>query len=460
MKKRRILMIAVCVVMASMLSSCDKGDVNTPDSSVESTTNSTAMSEKSEKSETSEPSKTSETSKSQSEPTIFFEDWELNIDSSGSVYLKADESVWVIDDDVHDGLSSTDEPYIDQLSIGTVMLPLANDQTSTDDISDNMLFLLTDGRCVYFEETDSVNGDILLNGKTESDLFGPYNDFVEYFYEDPEKVVENELLPNTPLEPAIAPQNITMNVDWNGDGVTDSIRRECADPDRTWEQSIYYTDGATGVITDITDRFAGDISMEYVGLTDDPLLYWDEETHTYALIDCFDVCSSDYAVFVYTYDPETIVSYRETGGYFVFEDGNLFVDIGSFIFGNLRSIRVPAVFDGKSLDFDPSVQEYWWVSALGVKENGDALPGYFSYTLTEVSVEKKTDEGYEAYTIPAGIAVFPLYYTDDKNGEGFLYFLLADGQQYRAAYTCEANYYTYLFGGIDQEELFLCRWGG
>jgi hypothetical protein len=451
MKKIKVMFIIACVVMLTMLSSCDLRTVRTPDLQVKYTTNSTTSSETSETSETAEP---------RTAPPVFFEEWELNTDPYGSVYLKADETAWVIDEDIHDGLCAMNEPYKDQLSIGAVMLPLDNVSTSTDKISDNMLFLLPDGRCVYFEETDSENGDILLNGKPASEFICPYYEDYEYIYTIPENVVEYEILLNTPLDPAIIPQNITVNVDWNGDGMLDTIRRECANPDWTLEQSIYYTDGATGVITDISDRFVRDDSMYYGGLTDDVLLYRDEKTNSYALIQCFDVCSCDYVIFVYTYDPETIVSYSETGGYFVFEDGNLFVDISSFIFGNGCSIQVPAVFDGKSLILDPGVQEYWWSSAFGVNENDDALSGFDSYTLKDVSVEKQTAEGYEAYTIPAGIAIFPLYYTDDENGEGFLYFLLADGKEYRAAYTYKEGSFQYLFGGIDQEELFWCSWGG
>lgn len=396
---------------------------------------------------------------------VVFEEDELYFNVfSGANYLLQAQKAFVYDNDVvSDGLLAQNEFTEVKLPEGTIIESLDSIRPGLEPYPDKMLFILADGRCVFFDQTISENGKPLYNGKLLSDILGSTKFY--YFGDEGEpKEVENyELLPNMPKDYTVSAQNIIVNVDWNGDGTDDTITRECASAERTWDQTVWYTDGATGKKTDISDRFARDINDEYGGLTNEAILFLDEKTGEYALIDCFDTCSSDYSIFVYTYDPQTIVKYTERGGIFLFEEGKMYECYPSFIFGSLGTMKTPVIFSGEGLESDPSDKENWWLAAMEARDAGDEIPGYFSYTLKDVPVEKKTADGYEEYVIPAGIAVFPKYYiwNDNEVGDsGYLYFVLADGSEYRIAFEQEPNDWDWTLGGVPQGELFHCAWGG
>lgn len=393
---------------------------------------------------------------------VVFEEYELDLNVYTCNYLLQAQKAFVFDNDASDGLQMQEKFTEIQLPEGTVLKSFDSIRAELDPYPGTMLFMLADGRCVFFDQGISEDGKPLYNGKLLSDLVGAAS--YSYFGDEGEpKVVENyELLPDTPLDPSISPRNIIINVDWDGDGKTDIITRERADAQISWEQTVWYTDGATGKKTDITDRFARDISEEYIGLTDSVMLFKDEKTGRYALIDWLDLCSSDYAIFVYSYDKESLVTYTEYGGIFTYENGIMYEENYGFIFGNCEFIRIPLVFDGKSVKRDPSVREFWWLAAEKAEENGEALPGYFTYTLKDVPVEKKTADRYEDAVIPAGIAVFPKYYTwndDQVRGAGYLYFVLADGSEYRIAFEQNPKDWSCTFLIVPQDELFYCSWG-
>lgn len=453
--------ILACILLASMLilASCDLDVLSTSIDSKTPTSVETTM-----KATETTPAPTEATVPFSTE-NIVFEEHEPYFNAFSCYYLPQTEKAFVFDNSIRDGLRAQNEFAEVTLPVGTVMADL---NELRPDLKLNMypgktLFILPDDRCVFFEQSATETGEPIYNGKPAEEFLRSMEYYYDYFEGTPKTVENYELMPNTPLDPSIAPQNIIINVDWNGDGKTDTILRECESANRTWKQKVWYTDGATGKKTDITERFARDQSEEYGGLTDYVMLFRDEKTGRYALIDCFDTCSCDYSIFVYSYDKNTIVTYTETYGVFVYEDGRMYEEYGSLIFGNLGTMRTPLVFDGKSVKTDPSVREYWWLAALVAEENGEAVPGYFSYTLQEVPVEKKTASGYENVVIPSGIAIFPKYYiwNDKEVGDsGTLYFVLADGSEYRIAFEQEPHDWDCTFGGVSQGELFHCSWGG
>ena len=461
MKKKYLVLILFFLISTIFFASCDL--TVRDDSREPSTTPMTSLTTPKPEATTAAESSAAETTAPISTEMIVFEEYELDLNAFSCSYLQKTEKAFVFDIDVSDGLLAQDEFDEVQLSEGTILEPLDQMRPGLEPYPEKMLFVLADFRCVFFDQDTSETGKPLYNGKLLSDLVGGMKFY--YFGDEGEpKVVENyELLPNMPKDYTVSAQNITVNVDWNRDGTSDTITRECASAHKTWEQTVWFTDGVTAKKTDISDRFARDMNDEYGGLTNDAMLYQDEKTGRYALIDCFDTCSSDYSIFIYTYDPQTIVKYTERGGIFLFEEGKMYKSYGSFIFGNLGLMKVSLVFDGESLEADPSVSEIWWLAAMEARENGDEIPGYFSYTLKEVPVEKKTADGYEEYVIPAGIAVFPKYFEwdDGKTGEsGTLYFVLADGSECRIAFEQAPHDWNCTFGGVPQEELFLCSWGG
>lgn len=460
MKKKNSILVIILMLAMLILASCNEDSkTSLKESTISPSTEATVIAtETIEMTPTPTPTVTISTEK------FVFEEYEL-IDMSvfDCNYLQQAQKAFVFDNDVSDGLLMQDEFTEVQLPAGTILKSLDSIREGLEPYPGTMLFMLEDGRCVFFDQDISEDGKPLYNGKLLSDLLGAYklsNDWDEGL----SKIVKNyELLPETPLDPSIFPQNIIINVDWNGDGKTDTITRECADAEWTWEQKVWFTDGATGAKTDITYRFAIDEGGARRGLSDSVMLFEDEKTGRYTLIDCKDTCSCDYSVFVYSYDSQSIITYTETYGVFAYEDGEMYLDYGSFIFGNQGAMREPLIFDGKSVKKDPSVREFWWLAAIKAQENGDAVPGYFSYTWKEVPVEKKTASGYEHDVIPEGIAVFPKYYTWNNNevrDSGVLYFVLADGSEYRIAFEQEPDDWNCTFGGVPQEEVFHCSWGG
>lgn len=469
-KKCSIIVLSLMIAMI-FASACGRVQVETTkspatSSSAETTTKSTTkVTDKVTAEATTKATETTlptETSTEISTGRIVFNQDEPYMNVWNCYYLLSGEKAFVFDNDIRDGLLAEDEFVETELPAGTV---LADVQTFRPELilyPGKTLFILPDDRCVFFEQSASDSGEPIYNGKPVNEFYTGEKSYFEYYDGTPKRVENYELLPDTPLDPSIAPQNIIVNVDWNGDGVTDIIMRECADANDTWEQTVWYTDGASGSKTDITDRFATDVSGEYPGFTNKVMLFQDEKTGRYALIDSFDLCSSDFCTFVYFYDEESIVTYTETGGIFTYEDGQMYSDNDSFIFGNCRMMRTPLIFDGTSVQPDPSASEFWWASAWEAKDNGEKIPRYFTYTMKDVTVEKQTGGGYERAVIPTGNAVFPQYYTWNDNetrDAGYVYFVLADGSEYRIAFETEADDWSCTFGGVAQEELFYCSWG-
>lgn len=374
-----------------------------------------------------------------------------------ATYLKNPESAWLFDSDISDGLSVREPFETVDLLPGTVMFDV-----SSDLFPGRNLYVLPDNRCVFFEQSQTDEGEIELNGKSLDAFMGIMSDGYTYSVEKPQIVENYELMPDTPLDHSIQPQTITINVDWNGDGIADTISRVFSDPNNLSEQIINYLDGATGEVTDITDRFATDEQGDFQGVTNEVMLMQNSNTGRYVLVDTIDTCSADYSIFAYSYDPETIITYEEIFGSFAYVDGKMYCDSRSFIFGNQGAIRNPLIFDGESLDYDSGVTEYWWMSAQVAKEQGAELPTYFTYTVEEVDAEKLIDEESQPIGIPVGTAIFPQYYQwDDTTGEsGYLYFLLADGSRCRIAFEGDEEKAKCSFGGVPQEELFYCMWGG
>jgi hypothetical protein len=461
-KKCTFALIIIALVFMICLTSCDlkirdesKEPMTTPMTLLTTPTP--------EATTTAAESSVTEPSSPISAEKVVFEEYELDLNVFSSNYLLRAQKAFVYDHDVSDGLLAQDEFAEVKLPEGTILQSLDIIRPGLEPYPGKMLFILADGRCVFFDQSISDDGKPIYNGMLLSDMVGGVKFYNLYDEGEPKEVENYELLPNMPKDYTVSAQNIIVNVDWNGDGTDDTITRECASAERTWDQTVWYTDGATGKKTDISDRFARDINDEYGGLTNEAILFLDEKTGEYALIDCFDTCSSDYSIFVYTYDPQTIVKYTERGGIFLFEEGKMYECYPSFIFGSLGTMKTPVIFSGEGLESDPSDKENWWLAAMEARDAGDEIPGYFSYTLKDVPVEKKTADGYEEYVIPAGIAVFPKYYiwNDNEVGDsGYLYFVLADGSEYRIAFEQEPNDWDWTLGGVPQGELFHCAWGG
>lgn len=287
MTKKSLISLLALLLAASLLASCFGGEIRengdiSDETSVETTaetvepmrestveTTTSATTETTEATDTTDvtefpPDHVEETQTVPPEVSVepvFLEDWELYLDSRNCFYLKNDETTWVFDGNADDGLLAGDVFMRTQLPAGTILLDLRAVLSEQDVFPGKTLFLLTDGRCVFFEQSTTEDREPVYNGKTEDDFFGNSKRDTDIGPVKVRAVRDHELLPETPLDPSIKPQNITAKVDWNGDGKVDTIKREITDVSAPWAQVLRYTDGATGKTTDITDRFYRGLSF-------------------------------------------------------------------------------------------------------------------------------------------------------------------------------------------------------
>ncbi len=258
--------------------------------------------------------------------------------------------------------------------------------------------------------------------------------------------------------PADDPNVLIIKTDWNGDGVEDTFRRESTKPSLEVNGVLTYTDGATGQTTDITKRCAADDTGCIFAFTDITYLYEDESGNR-MILDSFDVCSSDYMTFVYTYDPVNIIAYTEVGGLLTVEDDQVLLVRDSSVFGNLNAMIVPAAIKDNTLTAKDIGNEIWWMENRGAVNDPSLLPPVKTSTRVDFAAEKISGDTVEAITIPAGTDIYPLYTVTDETGAGVVYFRTAADGDCQASFTVDDDGYPVMFGDTNQDELFFCGWG-
>lgn len=371
--------------------------------------------------------------------------------------IQSEEAATLISEDFTISTLSEEESSSVLLPAGTVVIPEKWD-FSWHETAEDPTFILFDGRRISFEKDKDADEQMTLNGKRLENFFVGYQSSLYPPHTEPTLKKEGEVLPMTPLDSTYYYQNLTVNVDWNGDGKIDTFRRECPDPQKTWEQTITYTDGATGKETDITELTAVDGTDDNVGFSDNLFLYQDESGNI-ALLDTYDWDGSATVTAVYTYDADKIISYTESA-YYQYFDGQIYLESSAMIFGNAaESTFCPALFDGKELKSVETNVDVYFYSVAFAEQNGEELPGYYTCPIQEIAVEKLDSDMFIESTIYPGFAIFPQYYRIDDTGNGYLYFCTIDGSKYRATILIEP-YGDVYFGDTNQNELFWCHSGG
>jgi|GEM_PF-1510751 len=378
------------------------------------------------------------------------------LSSMESVYLLSEQEVTVVDAHVSDGITQSENDEKIVLPAGTVAVPLDTTGSVAMDLAKDTIFMLNDGRCVVFDVTEGSDGTLLFNGQKQEDLLGQYV-YPEYPAAKTEKA-EGELRASEAQDPTVSYKVLTIKTDWNGDGVEDTFRRDRAKANSNSDGVLTFTDGATGKVTDVTKYCASDDSGVISALTDRAYFYEDKAGNR-VILDTFDVCSSDYMTFAYSYDPTTILAYQEVGGYLTVENGSLYLIRDSVVFGNLEAMLVPASIADNVLTAQDIGTKIWWTANREAGKDPSAVPPVYTCTLQDFAAEKITGDVVEPVTVPAGSAVFPLYTIMDESGAGVFYFrTIADGD-------CQANFtladdgYYVMFGQTSQNDLFWCGWG-
>lgn len=369
-------------------------------------------------------------------------------------YLKMDQEAQLRDMQAADGILLEDLGTITLLA-GTVLTPLQTSGELSSNLSSDNVFVLIDGRCVTFDMSTDEDGGLRVNGYPAEKVLGSathpsYPDWIEK--------EEGQLRAMEAPEWGVVYHVLTISTDWNEDGVKDTFRRELDDDYEGSNGTLIFTDGATGESTDVTDRLIGPDGDYNEILTEGVFLYEDRDGNR-MIMDSFDVCSSDYSTFVYTYDPEKIIVMQEFAGVFDIEDGEMFLERGSTIFGNLENMIYPVtIADGQFTVAEKSTELYW--QASWNMDSDSEYPNIYSCTLQEITAERMIGDAIQTFTIPAGMAIFPLYTVVDESGAGVLYFRTVTDDNCQISYMLEDNGWNPLFGGLEQRDLFWCAFGG
>jgi len=383
----------------------------------------------------------------------------------GTTYLKSEETVVVIDETVVDGLSPFKDGEIITLPVGTILFLMDENLDPIYGALPEVFYtILLDGRTVAFAQTTGEDGAIRLNGKTTAEIFGV----------DPNRVSTGEASPDTTTvdQQIVAEVDlpkgknlnfekndyeiINIRIDWNGDGSTDTFRREYQEDGEYKYSVVLYTDGATGEVTDVTSYFGGE------GGFSDQILWIEESDGTPVLVDNFDEYDS---VFFATYVPgedqpvERRTQYR---GSYDYDDGVFAMDRSGYLFGNLIYITCDMkIEDGFFVETKSPFVEWYADGESIVRDQADLTYGYFSCTLVDLTV--KDEEGKD-FILPAGRVIFPLYIESENalSEQATLHFYLADGTFGTLVFdrTISDGGYSASVNGIDAYDVFWCSSGG
>lgn len=142
-------------------------------------------------------------------------------------------------------------------------------------------------------------------------------------------------------DPSVTADRMTYVTDWNGDGVNDTFKREFKKEDSAFVTLMTFTDGATGIATDITKYCATDDSRTPAVFENGVCSYLDDKGNQMILDPINESCSY-FSTVVYTYDPDTIITYTKVPGYITYIDGDCFLIRHSDVFGNCSDVIFPA----------------------------------------------------------------------------------------------------------------------
>jgi len=403
------------------------------------------------------PLESSEASMSEENSVEYLIDLTATSVSLQSVYLLSPQEVIVVDDSIVDGITDSVTGPKTRIPGGMVAIPMDTDGNIVSEIDQETLFVLMDGRCVRFDVATANDGALLLNGLSVDKLLG--RRVADELYRKMDVQPEGELLAMTEPDPDVSYEILTLRTDWDGDGKEDTFRREAISDSPTISGTLSFTDGATGEMTDVT-ALCGTTDDGYTNALTSNTFYYDDGTGMKAIIDWVYVMDGDAVSYIYTYDKENILQLETIEGRLAIEDGEIYLLERSRVFGNLEDMIVPVTFEDQSIVVSTiGVETYWNANSDAVSDES-ILPEFYSVSLQEITAERMTGDAIDTITIPAGMAIFPLYTVVDESGAGVLYFRTVDDSNCQISYVLEDNGWNPLFGGLEQRDLFWCAFGG
>ncbi len=392
-------------------------------------------------------------------------------DKNGEMYIVlftlTDLPATVVDTDVRDGIEVKADGDSIRVPAGTVLFPFEPDKDFyMAELNEDTLFILSDGRAVSFHATKTADG-IQYDGKAADQVLGGRFTFDSDEGYRTRTADLGVLTPDSPLRSDYTYKSISIQVDWNGDGKTDAFTRTSAPQasssgstagNEGQRVSVIYTDGATGKTTDVTDLLGKDADNDNVGFTDSVFLYKAEDGNRY-LVDSVSEYDSYVMTYVYSYDARSIVSAQTVNGKSGVLDGQAYLYTWSTVFGNLDYMETPLVASGGTLIPKASEESNWaeYNPSISWAFRYDRP---FTFTIADVRVECASGDTYTATELVPGTVIFPEKVKTDVDGKGYVYFSLVDGRECRASLRIDKDQCHVYFGGVEQQDVFHCGFGG
>jgi len=351
-----------------------------------------------------------------------------------TLYLKSDIKATVVDEDITNTVPDEGAGTQKILPIGTVLFPANISQDSCfPSFAEDMDFYTASGSSVHIAAQKSESGEIVFEGKSVLDLYGGCVENTDAEY------VEGDEFIVTPWQQADRNSHYAkyvVQIDWNQDGIEDEFLQKYS--------TLTYTDGKTGKITDLTNKVKIEPAYSDVFFSlDSTILLCQNSMGEYAMLMSYDLASYDYSTFAFTYDPDTIVAYKDIEvPTFRYEDGQLYAHPYTDVLGNQWSLN-------QTVDL---ADDFTFTNYSDTKTYDKSPYSVITiYTIAEIDIEMIDSSGFAKETLPVGIAVFPEKLTT-QNSAHYLYVTLADGREGRFELT-EENY-PVLFNGIEQNLVF------
>lgn len=351
-----------------------------------------------------------------------------------TLYLKSDVKATIVDEDITNTVPNEGADTQIIIPIGTILIP-ANISPEYYEFSftEEMDFYTVAGSQVHIAAEIAGSGDIVFEGKSVPDLFGGCVENTDAKYVEGDEFV---VTPWKQAERNSHYEKYIVKVDWNSDGAEDEFLQK--------NSTLTYTDGKTGKVTDLTNKVRIDPAYsEAFFCLDSTILLCQNSMGEYGMLLSYDLASSDYSTFAFTYDPDTIVAIRNIEvSTFSYEDGQLYAHPLTDVLGNNWSLNQTA-----DLADDFTFSNYSDTKTY----NKSPFVVVTIFTIAEIDIEMTDGSGFVKETLPVGIAVFPEKLSKEDSAK-YLYVILADGREGRFEVTDEN--YPVLINGIEQNLLF------
>jgi len=280
---------------------------------------------------------------------------------------------------------------------------------------------------LFFDTSTNRFGVVCFFGIPEHELFGD------------EKTVKTNRKSVVIVDPLTShnlseTERYVMNIDWDGDGVTDELSFEKTA--RSEKVLIRFRSGqdSSSVEMDVT-LFEAKGDLSYLNVNTDTITLAQTKDGNYVLfigesIDTVLFASEPFGSAVFRYDADRGISVTFVEGVFEYEENSFYASGWSRLLGGNGIFTVKSeviLLDDLSLESVSETQYYQNSYAGYVKASQD------------INIEIEGSSGYSKSVLTAGSVIIPEKEELDSKGKGYLYFQLADGRKARVKTEYRSN---------------------